>query len=875
MSTPAALTPLIDQYEGVKARFPGHLILFRVGDFYETFGEDAKLLSRELDVVLTARAADGRGNRLPMAGVPHHAVEGYLGRLVQKGYKVALCDQVEDARFAKGLVRREVTRVVTPGTIVEDRILPGPQHNFLACVELFADEPGAFAAVDITTGDWVTGRARQRGIDGLVASISPLAPREILLAPGTPDSLAVPLAAAIQREFPSARIEERRDTGTTEILPPSLQAAIASHPEERAVNSCLAGYLDLTQPKLVPFLESLPYSASVLLGLDAKTLRHLEITSPMNPDDPRAPTLLSTWDATTSASGHRTLSFWLRNPLADIDEIARRQDVVEAFAQRSAELQSLRALMAKIPDLSRILARVVSRRLHPGELAVLRQGLLAAADVWSLLDRWSWNGPLESIAKRIDPLVELSELLADALPERETSAEDTGHRFRHGYAAELDLLKEAEEGGLRQLEELEAEEQASTGIRSLKIGFNQVFGYYFEISRSNLGKVPQHFRRKQTLSGGERFTSDRLGQIEERILQARDQLAARESKLWENFLTKIERWTIPVHRLSRALGELDVLASFAHLARERGYVRPVVDIGRELQIREGRHPVLDRTLPGRFVPNDTDLNADEYRLLILTGPNMSGKSTYMRQVGLLVVLAQVGAFVPAKYARIGVVDSLYTRMGFTDEIGRGKSSFMVEMTEVAEILRSSNERSLVLLDEVGRGTSTFDGLAIAWSTLRFLHDHVRCRTMLATHYYHLTELVETLPGARNAHLAVRDQEGEVAFLYLLVPGSTDRSYGLHVARQAGLPSEVLQEAQRVLRRLELQGVDFGKTRGGSRASSRYTQGVLLTAEPDDEALALVRALRDLDPNRLTPIDALAWIEERRRRLLADAPSDLP
>ncbi|MCI4331631.1 MAG: DNA mismatch repair protein MutS [Thermoplasmata archaeon] len=862
MSDAGASTPLMEQYEGVKARYPGHLVLFRVGDFYETFGDDARLLSRELEVVLTARSADARGERTPMAGVPHHAVETYLGRLVRKGYKVAVCDQVEDARFAKGLVRREVTRVVTPGTVVEERILAGPDHSFLACVALGTSGVGALSAVDITTGEWVRDTAGEPGIDGLVSALAAFSPREILVAPGDEESVRRTLEAQLKREFPRVRIEP---------APPPIDAvdlpAALSGPTTTEVDLRLAAYVRATQPRLLPFLEPIDrVPGNRRLRLDSKTLRHLEISRPMNPDDPGGVTLLSSFGETATASGHRTLDFWLKNPLADPVRISERQDRVEALRQRGAELAVLRAELGRISDLSRIAARLASRRLRPHELLAVRESLAAVGRTRDWL-RASEAPALEELWARLDPLPALQATLAAAVPEDLSANPAVGEWLRPGFSPEVDALVSVERSGVGELERLESEEQRASGIRTLKIGYNQVFGYYFDVSRPNLSKVLPHFRRKQTLSGGERYTSDALSAIEERILSAREQLGETESRVYESFLAEVERSIPALHRLSRAIGELDTLSTFAHIARTRGHHRPTVDAGRRIQIRDGRHPVLERVLSDGFVPNDTDLDADGERLWVLTGPNMSGKSTYMRQVGLFVVLAQAGAFVPARFAQIGVVSSLFTRMGFTDEIGRGKSSFMVEMTEVAEILRSADDRSLVLLDEVGRGTSTFDGLALAWATLEHLHDRVGCRTLLATHYHQLTELIERLPGARNAHLAVREEGGEVVFLHRLVPGSTDRSYGLHVARLAGLPPELLREAQRMLQRLEADGVAIAPgDRKGRPAPARYTQAVLLSAEAPAVPSPVEEALRELDPERLTPIDALHWVAEWRRRL---------
>jgi len=828
MSEASASTPLLEQYEGVKARYPGHLVLFRVGDFYETFGDDAKLLARELDVVLTARAADARGERTPMAGVPHHAVESYLGRLVRKGYKVAICDQVEDARFAKGLVRREVTRVVTPGTVVEDRILGGPDHSFLASVVLRRSGVGEYAAVDVTTGEWFEGPADGPGTDGAVSALAPFHPREIVVAGagerGDP-------AEELRRDFPTARLEAAPPPVALGELPAGLRPDGPEGPTPGEAGRRLAGYLRLTQPRLLPHLAVTDRgTGGRRLVLDPKTLRHLEIVRPMNPDDPDGRTLLRCWDETRTAAGRRTLAFWLANPLCDVAAIGARQDAVAALVEAGARLDAVRARLGTIGDLDRIAARAAGRRVQPPELGTLRAGLAAARALAGELATEAGAGALAGVVPRLLPPEELEALLTLALPDAAPPADDAGDRFRRGYAPEVDRWRDDERAALEALSALERREQAAAGVKGLKIGYNQVFGYYFEVSRPNLSRVPPHFRRRQTVSGGERFTSDELDEIERRIRVAREGARSAEGDAWEEFLSRLDRHVGAVHRVARAVGEADALVTFAHLARSRGYVRPIVDDGSALVGRDVRHPVLDRQLGERFVPNDVELDAAEGRLLVLTGPNMSGKSTYMRSIGLLVVLAQAGSFVPAKFARVGLVTRLFTRMGFTDEIGRGKSSFMVEMTEVAEILRAADARSLVLLDEVGRGTSTFDGLAIAWATLRHLHDVPRSRSVLATHYHQLTELVGGLRGARNAHFAVQERPDGIVFLHRLVPGATDRSYGVHVARLAGLPAPLLDEATRLLAQLESEGVSLpAPSRSGARRGPKYTQAVLWDA----------------------------------------------
>jgi DNA mismatch repair protein MutS len=855
-------TPLMEQYEGIRARYPGHLVLFRVGDFYETFGEDAKLLSKELELTLTARTADARGDRIPMAGVPHHAIETYLARLLRKGYKVAICDQVEDARLAKGLVRREVTRVVTPGTVVEDRILPGPDHNFLAVLDP-TEERGAYAVVDLTTGEWFHDLADAPGPEALVGSIAALGAREVLVPEG-PGRAAVERALRI--ELPGVRVDTAPAPMDVPDLPGRLAMALAlAAPAVAVADRRLAAYVRTTQPRLLPLVEPRArVPGGRRLRLDTKTLRHLEIVRPMNPDDPAGATLLSSWNVAESPSGRRTFSYWLRNPLAEVEAIRARHDAVEWLAARGAELAALRASLRSVADLGRIGSRIAGRRVRPPELAALRDGFRTAAELSRSLEG-ATGELLPGLRAEIQAPEGLLERLIRVLPVDPPPTSEGPGLFRAGVAPEVDAPLAEERAALSALEEMERREQSASGIRTLKVGYNQVFGYYLEVSRPNLGKVPPHFRRKQTIAGGERFVTDDLAELETRIKAARDLAGRAEAEAWERFLTELDAQVPAIHRVSRALGELDVLAGFAHAAQSWGLIRPEIDQSGGIRIRDARHPILDRTMSGRFVPNDIDLDAEGVRLLVLTGPNMSGKSTYMRTLGLLVVLAQAGAFVPARFARIGVVDAIHTRMGFTDEIGRGKSSFLVEMSEVSEILRDAGPRSLVLLDEVGRGTSTFDGLALAWGILRYLHDTSQCRTILATHYHQLTELVEGLPGARNAHLAVREKGDDIVFLHRLVPGSTDRSYGLHVARVAGLPTDVLEEARRTLQKLEAAGIPRTGRESAPRLGTRYTQAVLL-GESSAPPSAVETELRGLDPDRLTPLEALHWIAAQRKKL---------
>ena len=587
----------------------------------------------------------------------------------------------------------------------------------------------------------------------------------------------------------------------------------------------------------------------------------------MNPDDPRGATLLGAWDETVTAAGRRTLAFWLTNPLADVARIEARLEAVGELTGRPSALERWRSRLKGIADLGRIASRAAGRRVRAEELGRLRDGLRTCAEVAAQLEADLTSPLLRSLAAELLPPAELVDLLVAAVPEEVPAGSTIGELLRPGTSADLDRVRAEEAAAVAELAALERHEQERSGIKTLKVGYNQVFGHYLEVTRPNLGRVPPDFRRRQTVAQAERFVTDELLAVSDRIALAREAGREASETAWEALLAAVDGHVRDIHRVARALGALDALGTFAHLAVDRGYVRPVVDDSSTLLVRDGRHPVLDRLLSERFVPNDVELDADR-RLLVLTGPNMSGKSTYMRQVGLLVVLAQAGSFVPARFARVGVVTALFTRMGFTDEIGRAKSSFMVEMSEVAAILRGAGPRSLVLLDEVGRGTSTFDGLAIAWATLRYLHDERRARAVLATHYHQLTNLIGGLDGARNAHFAVQDRPDGVVFLHRLVPGATDRSYGVHVARLAGVPEPVLAEADRLLAELEAElpsAPERGRRpRRAGPKGPRYTQAVLVdSGAPDRDPIA--EELRRMDVDRLSPEEARSKLLELRRR----------
>ncbi len=854
---------MMSQWRGVKQRYPGHLVLFRVGDFYETFFEDAETLSRELEVVLTSRTGDGP-DRVPMAGVPHHAADSYLGRLVRRGHRVVVCDQVEDPKEARGLVRREVTRVLTPGTVLEEPLLPEGRSNFLSLVAPGGPESWWGVLVDVSTGETRVISVRREGLKGLVQDLGGEGPSEALLPPGGPSE---ELEGLWRSHRPGMRLSPGPEPLPVAALPPAWGSFVELHPEAALALGTAAAYIRSSESRILPFLGPPRLKRpGARLRIDAKTLRHLEITEPMNPRPGPAPTLLEVVNVAGSPVGRRALESWLRSPWAERPPIEERLDAVEYLHGRVELLRSLREGLGGVGDLPRASARILARRGGPRDLSLLVRSLERIGTLrekLNALPEGELPGLLREVRDRIDPPVALLLRLREALPPEPPALPVPGRTLRMEAFPELREVRRREEQALEELGRLESREARETGIRSLKVGYNQVFGYYFEVTRPQLSRVPNdRWTRKQTLAQGERYSSAELGALEAELNNCREKVAAVEGRLYEELLQEVDRSSPSLKSTGEAVGELDALAALAHVARLRRWTRPKVTEGPRICIREGRHPILEVTLGPAYVPNDVELDREEGRLLLLTGPNMAGKSTYMRQIGLLVTLAQAGSFVPARYAEIGLVSSLETRMGFTDDQSRGKSSFMVEMSEVAEILRSADAKSLVLLDEVGRGTGTSDGMALAWAILRYLSEHLRCRTVVATHYYGLASRVETLAGARNAHLAVREEGGQVVFLRALLPGATDKSYGLHVAELAGLPSEVLKEARRALR-----GTDgSGEARPEGRAPSRVVQSVLWSHGEPAGTHALLEELKRLDPEALTPLEALQRLAELRRRL---------
>jgi DNA mismatch repair protein MutS len=865
-------TPMLQQYFRLKAEYPDVLLAMQVGDFYEFYGEDAEIAARELEIVLTGRE-DGSNGRIPMAGVPIHAYERYLAKLVQKGYRVAICDQIEDPKLAKGLVKRRVTRVLTPGTVVEDSMLDARANNYLVAAVL-GDPIHGLGVVDVSTGEFLTteiaGEGRQQKLLDELFRLQPaevLVPedheeliqtlREQLSATITP----VPLQEWVGREgreilLRHFGVESLRGFGCEEFTRGLDAAALALR------------YLQQNQMTALEHIRTLAtYSVERFMYLDATARRHLELTQNLM-DGTRRYTLLASIDSTCTPMGARLLKRWLDEPLLEPDAIAARLDAVDALAQQSIRRDALRQMLRPLADLERLAARASTGTANARDLVALRQSLQRLPALYAEADallRELSQPPtlLATLAPRLAPLSDLCALLERALVDDPPADLKSGGVIRDGYDPELDRLRQVRTDGKQWIAQLEAKERQRTGIPSLKVGYNAVFGYYLEVSKPHLNKVPPDYIRKQTLANAERFITPELKEQEAILLGAEERINALEFELFSRVRGEVARCTLQLQSLARAIAEWDVLCAFAENAVRYRYVRPVVDTEDRIHIVGGRHPVVERFSEKPFVPNDCRLDPTQ-RLIILTGPNMSGKSTYIRQNALITLMAHIGSFVPAERAEIGLVDRIFTRVGARDELATGQSTFMVEMTETANILNNATPRSLVILDEIGRGTSTYDGLAIAWAVAEYLHA-IGCKTLFATHYHYLNELANRLEGVANYRVAVKEQGDRVVWLHKVLPGGTDRSYGVHVARMAGVPPEVVQRAEQILREFERRGVQGAVQPPTSDAPTVRTKKLQLTLFEAEEHPVL-EALRALDITTLSPVEALLKLDELKRKL---------
>jgi len=863
------LTPMLRQYFDIKAERPDVVLLMRVGDFYEAYGDDAETIARELEITLTGREVGDV--RVPMAGVPHHAMERYVARLIGKGYKVAVCDQVEDPKLAKGLVKRKVTRVLTPGTIVEDAMLDAKTNNYLVAAITGAKVPSGVGVVDVSTGEFLaTEMPCDAGPDKVVEEIMRLQPAECLLLPGMEelaDAIKAVSKTVVTFHKPAETRKSSRQTLLDHFGTPSLRGYGAEQMTSGLDAAALVlDYVKQTHQSAAGHIRGLAtYSTENYMVLDAAARRNLELTHSLA-DGAKSKSLVSILDRTVTPLGGRLLRKWFDQPLLALDKIHNRQSAVAEAAGDALLRGDLRDALRRIADLERLTARICSGAANARDLIALKQSLQALPDVAAALARAPEGGALAPMRTIVaDPPQDLTDLLEAAVQPEPPMLLREGGLIRDGFNAELDALRKLRSGGKSFIAGIEEAEREKTGLKSLKVGFNNVFGYYIEITKSGAGvAVPPEYTRKQTTANAERYITPALKEYEAQVLGAEEKIAELEYQLFTQLREEIaDKHTNQILKLAKTLARLDVFGGLAEAALAGRFVRPDVHDGDTLEIKGGRHPVVESLQSGTlFVPNDTYLDAGETRLHIITGPNSAGKSTYLRQVALIVLLAQIGSFVPANSASIGLVDRIFTRVGAHDDLASGQSTFMVEMNETANILNNATPRSLVILDEVGRGTSTYDGLALAWAITEYLHA-VGVKTLFATHYHHLNELEKTAAGVKNFRVAVKEQGDRIVWLRKIMPGGTDKSYGIQVAKLAGVPEPVLKRAREVLQTLE----SMGKGDGPAALLAARTQR-LQTTLFEAERHPVLDELEGIDLGTLSPIEALTKLYDLQRKLSA-------
>ena len=866
-SEPAGATPAMRQYFEAKRQHRDALVFFRMGDFYEMFYEDALTGARALDLTLTSRSRDSSGGAIPMCGVPYHAADAYIARLVKKGFRVAVCEQMEDPKKAKGLVKREVVRVVSPGTLTDAGYLDAREPAFLMGISRAQPGPGfGVALLDVSTGEFTT--AEYSGTDGqqaLADELRVLRPREVLVPDGLAEIQALVAELRLDTRITTAdawtfEFESARRSLLDQMRAQSLQG-FGLHDRRAATSAAgaLVQYLRDTQKADLAHVREISFRAGAdCMIIDPTTLGNLEVIAAA--DGGREGSLLNELDRTATSMGGRLLRAWLLRPLLALERVQDRLDAVEEFAFRSTERAKVRETLKTVHDVERLVARAALGTAGPRDLVALRQSLAAVPRLRMLLE--PFQAPLvRSLLAEIDDLADVRDDLERTILDEPPAFARDGGVVRDGIDRELDDLRSISRSGKQRIAEMEDAERTRTGISSLKIRYNRVFGYYIEISRSNLGNVPSDYLRKQTIAGGERFITPDLKTYEEKVLGADERILEREIEIFEALRRRVAGEAPRIQDTARGVATLDVLSALAETAAVQNYTKPLMHPGDELVATDVRHPVVERYVADAFVPNDISLDSATHQLVILTGPNMGGKSTYLRQTALLCLMAQAGSFVPARTAKLPVVDRLFARVGASDNIARGQSTFMVEMQETANILHSATSRSLVILDEIGRGTSTFDGLSLAWAVAEHLASNQRARpkTIFATHYHELTDLADAMPGVANFHVVVREWKDDIVFLRKVVPGRSDRSYGIQVARLAGLPPSVVARAREILNGLERDELSRGGRPSLSGDAAPGQMGLFQAPAPPDDMLR--RRLRDIDINTITPVRALTLLAE--------------
>ena len=870
-SLKSSATPLMEQYLKIKSDYQDTILLYRMGDFYETFYEDAKTISKVLGIALTKRA-HGKSADVPLAGFPYHALDNYLHKLVNAGYRVAICEQIEDPKLAKGIVKRNVIEVVTPGATLSDKLLDHKANNFLAAI-IFLDDLVGFSVADISTGEFYVSEIQENQIENQLIAFQP---KEILVKVQQKERLSLLLAHRLpalitprddwifefdySREFIKKHFQTHslKGFGLDKMPGGVISAAAVLH------------YLKENNKASLEHIRKLRVlNLSKYMILDEATRRNLEIQTPLR-ENVGGNTLADVIDNTRTSMGARMIRKWLNQPLREATSINVRLDLVQEMYGSAKTLQVLKKLLGEISDLERLIGKISSNRANARDLINLKTSLQIIPDIKEAIDK-SGLTKLKHNFEQLKSAPDIADLISKAIVDDPPLTITEGSIIKTGYNTEMDELKEIAHQGKKWIAQLQAEERKRTGISTLKINYNKVFGYYIEITKVNLDKKPDDYTRKQTLVNAERFITPDLKEKEEKILGAEEKLKSLEYELFQQIREQISAQTNEIQDMSYLIAYLDCLSSFAQVARDNNYVRPIINDEIQLEIKNGRHPVVERFIrPGEeFIPNDVYLDPHKEQIWIITGPNMAGKSTFLRQVGLIVFMAQIGCFVPAEKAIIGTVDRIFTRVGASDNLASGESTFLVEMNETANILNNASNRSLILLDEIGRGTSTFDGLAIAWAVSEFLHNEntIRAKTLFATHYHELTELALIFPRIRNYNIAVEEWENQIIFLRKILPGGTDNSYGIHVAEMAGLPKNLIERAREILANLEANELSPNRMpklakRKGGREVDRDQLSIFMDQKPSK----VERTIGGLDINSMTPLDALVKLSELKKMI---------
>lgn len=863
----ASLTPMMQQYLELKEKYNDCLLFFRLGDFYEMFFDDAQTASKELELVLTGRDC-GLKERAPMCGVPYHSVNGYINKLIDKGYKVAICEQLEDPALAKGLVERDVIRVITPGTVIEEQMLPDNANNYIMAI-LACKGSFEIAYCDVSTGDLYSEElSGERAIQQLLDQLTMIEPREIIANDYLfeLDGVIKPIVSRFYVEKKEQKffdIERGQKTLTDHFNVNSLAGfGLNDRSMAAACVGALMRYLEDTQKNSLSHIKKITLvTPGEYMGIDAATRRNLELTTPIRTDGSKRATLLGVLDKTRSSMGARMLRSWIDQPLQDIGAIESRLDAVDSLVRHTKERGQLSDALDGIYDVERLCSRIAYGTVNARDCDALRKTLAKIHPILVILTPLGDCAPIKAIVDALDPMDDIRSLLNRAIVEEPPLSVKDGGILREGYNDEVDELRSLSHGGRNALAQLENEERERTGIKNLKIGYNRVFGYYIEVTNSYKQLIPLDYQRKQTLANAERYVTAELKALEERILGAEEKSIALEYKLFCEIRTLLLECIDRLKSNSALLAKLDCFTSLAKCAAEYDYCRPRITKNGKLKIVEGRHPIVERNVKDAFVPNSTELDDKDDRIVILTGPNMAGKSTYMRQVALIVLMAHVGSFVPAKQASVCLTDKIFTRVGASDSLSTGQSTFMVEMSEMANILNNATSKSLLIIDEIGRGTSTFDGLSIAWAVVEHIADKRKCgaKALFATHYHELTELEGKLEGVKNFRITVKEHGDDIIFLRRIMRGGADKSFGIQVARLAGLPYSLIERAKEILQQLE----DSDINNAASRVRDTLAEQVSLLGSTDEKDI--IDELKNIDVNRLTPMEALSKLYELSTR----------